>query len=127
MPNSVKQQTDISNDTRQIVYERQKGFSPFGNWLGTSCDYHHVVNSGLGVKGVGYEWNIVALTREEHRSIHDKQPIKVNGIKKYSYDEAITIIKNHLKINYIGWGEEKCKVHKGFDKEDYKVIRRGKL
>lgn len=122
MPNK---QTEISNETRQEVYQRQKGFSPFGNWLGNSCDYHHVVNSGLGVKGVGYEWNIIALTREEHRSIHDHQPIKVNGLIKYTYEEAITIMKNHLKICYPNWCEEKCKVHKGWEIKDYKIIKKG--
>lgn len=123
MAKKVLEQTEITNDTRQIVYQRQKGFSPFGNWLGESCDYHHVVNSGLGVKGVGWEWNIIALTRLEHQAIHNHQPIKVGSVDRYTYEEAITLMKNHLKLHYPNWCEEKCKVHKGWEKEDYGIMK----
>lgn len=120
MPNK---QTIISEETRKVVYDRQNGFSPFGQFLGSRVEYHHFIGSGLGEKGVGYEWNIVALTPEEHRAIHDHQPIKVYGRQRYTYDEAITIIGNHLKLNYSGWAKDKCKIKKGYAKEDYGIRR----
>lgn len=123
MPNN---QTIISDLTRKKVRERQNNFSPFGNWLGQYCEFHHVVGSGLGIKGVGYEWNVVALTFDEHRAIHDHQPIKVNGKVRYTYEEAITLMKNHLKLHYPNWCEEKCKVHKGWEVKDYEIIVKGK-
>ena len=124
MPNN---QTIISDLTRKHVRERQNNFSPFGNWLGQSCHFHHVIGSGLGEKGVGYEWNVIALTCEEHMAIHQHQPIKVYGLVKYTYDEAITIMKNHLKTHYPNWTEKKCKVHKGWEASDYEITRRNKL
>ena len=129
MAKSITRITDITDETRRIVLERQDNLSPFGQWLGRGVEFHHVVASeGLGEKGVGLEFNLVALTPTEHRSIHDKKGIVINGRQRYTYDEAITLIKNHLKINYPNWSEEKCKFHKGWTKEDYKISRRkGKL
>lgn len=125
MPNK---QTIISDDTRKVVLLRQNNFSPLGSYVGNGCEFHHVCSSGLGEKGVGYEWNVVALTPQEHRAITDHQPIKVNGKVRYQYEEAITLIKNHLKLHYINWSEEKCKVKKSYKESDYGIKRReGKL
>lgn len=125
MPNSVRQQTDITDEEKQIVLKRQNYKSISGVWLGTNihnCDFHHCINSGLGIKGVGFEWNLVAITRQEHMAIHNHD----KKIGRYTYDEFITLIKNHLKLNYINWCEEKCKVKKGYTKEDYEILPRNK-
>lgn len=121
MPNK---QTIITEATRKKVLERQNYLSVFGQWLGNGVEMHHVCTSGLGEKGVGYEWNVCALSTEEHRAITDHQPIKVNGKEIYTYEEAITIMKNHLKINYPNWCESKCKVKKGYSESDYGIKRR---
>lgn len=127
MPNSVRKQTDITDEEKTIVLKRQGYRSISGYWLGTdihNCDFHHVVNSGLGVKGVGYEFNLVAITREEHRCLHDGQPISMFNKVIYTNQQFKSLCKNHLKLNYINWKEENCKVKKGYSKEDYGVKRR---
>lgn len=125
MPNK---QTIISENTKKAVLERQNNLSIFGQWLGNGVEFHHVCTSGLGEKGVGYEWNVVALNPQEHRAITDHKPIVINGRVRYSYEEAITLIKNHLKINYPNWCESKCKVKKGYKESDYGIKRKeGKL
>lgn len=113
----------ITPDTRRAVLERQHNKSISGRYLteGTASFHHYVERSS---SGVGYEWNIVALTFEEHRAVHDHQPIKVGKRVLYTYDQFITLIRNHLVINYEGWSENCCKFHKGWEIEDYGVIRR---
>lgn len=123
MGRSITKITEISQETRKIVLERQNNISPLGQWLGRGVEFHHVCTSGLGEKGVGYEWNVVALTPEEHRCITDHKPIFINGKQRYTYEEAITLIKNHLKMNYGKWSEDKCKVHKGWEEKDYGIKR----
>ena len=113
---------EISADTKQTVLERQGFRSISGVALGSTAEFHHVIfRSG---SGVGYEWNIVALTPEEHRLFHDKRDIPVNGRCRYSWIEFDILMKNHLKLWYDGWSEEKCKYHKYCEEEDYEVIRR---
>lgn len=112
---------EISEDTKRRVMDRQHGRSISGAALTSSVEFHHCVFRSAG--GVGYEWNIVALTPYEHRCIHDRQPIKVYGRNRYSYDEFITLIKNHLKICYPEWSEDKCRYHKGWEEEDYEIAR----
>lgn len=125
MANSTTKQTEITDDEKEIVLKRQNYHSISGVYLGTdihNCDFHHVVNSGLGIKGVGYEWNLVALSRNEHRLLHDHQ-----NIGRYSYLDFIIICKNHLKLRYANWNEDKCKVKKGYSKDDYGVKYAGNL
>lgn len=114
-------QTEITQKTKADVLIRQRGMSISGAWLGNNVNFHHVIGTGLGEKGVGYEWNVIALTPEEHRWVHDHQPIKVGNHVRYTYEEFITLMKNHLKINYPNWTEEKCKVHKGWEEKDYGI------
>lgn len=130
MANSIRKQTDISDEEKELVLKRQNYRSISKVFIGNNiknCDFHHVINSGLGEKGVGYEWNLVAITRYEHRQITDHKGISIHGIDgevKYKYEEFISAMKNHLKVNYTNWSEANCKVHKGYSKEDYGVKRR---
>lgn len=114
---------EISQDTKERVLERQHHRSISGVAL-SDPTFHHCVSRGQG--GVGYEWNIVALTFDEHRALHDGQPIKVNGRERYTNDEFITLIHNHLALRYDGWSRDKCKYHKYWDEEDYGVKRCGR-
>lgn len=117
---------EISIETKNAVLERQKSFSIFGCFLtSNTATFHHVVPRSSS--GVGYEWNIVALSFDEHRAYHDHQPIKVNGRVRYTWEEADTLIKNHLKLKYDGWELKKCKYKKGYEIEDYGITRRNKI
>lgn len=87
-----------------------------------NVEFHHVIYRSDS--GIGYEWNIVALTRDEHRWVHDHQPIMVNGRVRYSWDEFNIIMKNHLKKMYEGWSEYSCRFHKYWEEKDYGVTRR---
>lgn len=113
----------ISKETKQAVYDRQHGMSLFSHHPITveMCCCHYV---GRGEKsGVGYEWNIVGLTPEEHRELDLNKPITVNGREKYTNKEAHALIHNHLMKMYLGWSREKCSYHKWFTEEDYGVRR----
>lgn len=118
---------EISQATKEKVLERQGNRSISGVALTPyNVNFHHTVYRSLS--GVGYEWNVCAITAEEHRLFHDKQGIPVNGRPRYSWIEFDILMKNHLKICYEGWTEEKCKFHKYWSEEDYGVTRRkGKL
>lgn len=91
----------------------------------TSVEFHHFVHRSAS--GIGYEWNIIALTPEEHRAVHDHKPIKVNGRERYTPAEFDTLMRNHLILNYDGWTVEKCKYHKYWSEEDYGIKKREKL
>lgn len=120
-----KQAIEVSDKTKRAVLDRQKFMSISGATLfPSSTEFHHVVPRSAS--GVGYEWNIVALTFEEHRSYHDHQPIKVNGRVRFTWEEFDTLIHNHLKINYGGWSEKICKFQKYKEEEDYEIHRRDK-
>ena len=96
---SFKEAKQITTDTRRAVLERQNYKSISGRYLTEeSASFHHYVERSSS--GVGYEWNIVALTFEEHRAIHDHQPIKWGKRVLYTYDQFITLIRNHLIIHY---------------------------
>lgn len=113
---------DISESTKKAVLERQKGKSISGVPLYNTVEYHHV--RFRSDSGVGYEWNIVALTFEEHRLYHDKKGIKINGRNRYTWQEFDTLMKNHLKYHYPNWTWEKTKYQKYWSKEDYNIERR---
>ena len=118
---------EISQTTKEKVLERQ-GYRSISGVVLTpyNVDFHHVIYRSSS--GVGYEWNLCGITAEEHRLFHDKQDIPVNGRPRYSWIEFDILMKNHLKICYEGWTEEKCKFHKYWSEEDYGVTRRkGKL
>ena len=119
------QAKEISIETKKRVLERQHNKSISGVAINLNSDFHHYVFRSHG--GVGYEWNIVGLTREEHDILHDiiKGDIKVNGRGRYSKDEFLTLIRNHFKTEYVNWSEEKCHYNKYFDsEEEYGVKRR---
>ena len=113
---------EITQATKEKVLERQGFRSISGVALGNTADFHHVIFRSSS--GIGYEWNVCAITPEEHRLFHDKQDIPVNGRCRYSWIEFDILMKNHLKIAYEGWSEEKCKFHKYWSEEDYGVTRR---
>jgi len=122
MATKLSKAKEISPKTRKTVLERQKGRSISGVYLMPySTEFHHFIyRSG---SGVGYEWNVVALTSEEHRAVHDHQPIKIFGRERYSADEFEILMRNHLKENYTNWSEDLCRYRKGWNEEDYEVKR----
>ena len=108
MASKLTKAKEISETTKKIVLERQNNKSISGVPLTIqTADFHHV--RPRSSSGVGYEWNIVAITREEHRLLHDKQDIKLYGRTRWTWQEFETLIKNHLKIKYHNWTWEKCK------------------
>lgn len=114
---------EISYETKVKVLDRQANRSITGVFLSPhNTDFHHVIYRSDS--GIGYEWNIVALTRDEHRLVHDHQPIMVNGRVRYSWDEFNILMKNHLKKMYEGWSEYSCRFHKYWEEKDYGVTRR---
>ena len=120
----------ISVDTRRAVLERQNYKSISGRHLTEeSASFHHYVERSSS--GVGFEWNIVALTFEEHRAIHDKKDILYDPYRSklvlYTYERFMEKIIEHLKENYEGWSEDLCKFHKGWEIEDYGITRRTHL
>lgn len=116
----------ITLETRKAVLDRQGNRSISGAYLteGTAS-FHHYVERSSG--GVGYEWNIVALTFEEHRAVHDHQDIKIGKRVLYTYKQFITLMRNHLIINYENWSEDRCKYKKRLLEEEYGVVRRTRL
>ena len=122
MKGDYKKAKDISVETKTKVLERQNFTSPSGVSLyGKEVEFHHVVPRSAS--GVGYEWNIVALTKQEHRELTDHQDITVNGKPYYTYKEFDTLCKNELKLNYYNWTEKGCKYHKGWEEKDYEIKR----
>lgn len=111
---------EISLETKEKVLKRQNYKSISGVSLsGKQIDFHHYVSRGCS--GVGYEWNIVAITFDEHRRLHDGNNIQVNGRDRCTPQEFETLIHNHLIQKYKGWSKDKCKYHKGWKEEDYEV------
>lgn len=116
----------ITQKTKQAVYERQKGRSILSGQPITisMCCCHFV---GRGEKsGVGYEWNIVGLTPEEHMMLDQNRPLwiyKSNSVTKLENSEMHQMIEEHLKENYNGWSKEKCSYHKYWEEKDYEVYR----
>lgn len=118
-----KKAKDISQATKEKVLARQNGRSVTGVILYQgNTEFHHV--RPRSDSGVGYEWNIVAITKEEHRLYHDHQPIKVNGRVRYSWEEFNTLLKNHLILRYLNWDWEKTKYHKYWEEDDYGIVAR---
>lgn len=114
---------EISFETKQKVLDRQGNRSITGVYLAPwNTDFHHVIYRSES--GIGYEWNIVALTKEEHRLFHDHQPIPVNGRVRYSWDEFNILMKNHLKLRYENWTEDNCRFRKYAEEKDYQVTRK---
>lgn len=110
---------EISAKTKNEVLDRQHNRSITGVYLTPyNCEFHHVIQRGSG-SGVGLAFNIIALTFDEHRAYHDKQNILVNGRKRYTWMEFEIIMKNYLKIQYPGWREDICHIHKYWEEKDY--------
>lgn len=125
-----KEAKSITPETRKAVLERQGGTSISGRYLteGTAS-FHHYVERSSG--GVGYEWNIVALTFEEHRAVHDKRPILVDPYRSkqilYEHKRFVEKMREHLMENYINWSEDNCKYKKRLLEQDYGIVRRTRL
>lgn len=117
---------EISLETKKAVMERQGWRSISGVYLTEDhVEFHHVVGRGVG--GIGLEFNIVAITPEEHRAFHDGADIKVNGRKRYTAKEFGTLMRNHLILRYPHWNAESCKYHKMWSETDYwNAIKKGK-
>lgn len=114
---------EISLETKQKVWDRQQGRSISGVALSPyNTEFHHVIPRSSS--GIGYEWNIVAITNEEHRWYHDHSNIKVNGRDRYTYLEFEILMKNHLKLHYENWEEARCRFRKYAEEQDYGVIRK---
>lgn len=113
---------EVTEATKKKVLERQNYKSISGAALTTrSVNYHHVLPRSSS--GVGYEWNIVALTTEEHMMYHDHLSIVFNGRELFTWEEFDTLIKNHLKIHYPNWSLKLCRYNKyNESEEDYGVI-----
>lgn len=112
---------EVTNKTKRIVLERQNYKSISGVLLTIgNTEFHHV--RPRSSSGVGYEWNIVALTIEEHKAVTDHTDIKFYGRKRWSYEKFNTLIKNHLKIHYPNWTYKACKYQKGYEVEDYGIM-----
>lgn len=110
----------ITTRTKEKVFKRQNGKSILSGETITleQCCCHFI---GRGLGGVGYEWNIVGLTADEHRLLDENKPIIVRGKVRYTNQEAQTLIRNHLILNYSGWSVDKCKYKKWFEEQDYGV------
>ena len=91
---------EISYETKCKVLDRQGNRSITGVFLSPyNTEFHHVIPRSAS--GIGAEWNICAITSEEHRAFHDHQYILVNGRKRYTYLEFDILMKNHLKKMYL--------------------------
>ena len=108
---------EMSFKTKCEVMDRQCSRSLTKVYL-SHPSFHHVVERGAG-SGVGLAFNVVALTFEEHRAVHDHQPIIVNGKQMYTWDEFQIVMKNYLKVQYPAWTEEACHIHKYWSEQDY--------
>lgn len=109
---------EISYETKCQVLDEQGNRSITGVYLAPwNTDFHHIIYRSA--EGVGLAFNICALTKDEHRAVHDHQPIVVNGKARYSWDEFQILMKNRKKLAYPHWSEDKCKFHKGWDEQDY--------
>lgn len=116
------QTKEISDKTKKAVLERQGYRSITNAYLNErTASFHHYIHRSAS--GIGYEWNIVALTFDEHRAVHDHQPIKVNGRVRYTYEEMDTLMRNHLILHYRNWSVDNCKYKKRMSEADYKVER----
>ena len=110
---------EISLATKQEVLDRQESRSITGVYLTPyNTTFHHVMERGAE-SGVGLAYNIIALTFDEHRAYHDHQDIMVNGRKRYTWIEFEIIMKNYLKLQYHGWNEDACRIHKYWEIKDY--------
>ena len=123
MKSKLTKAKEISYETKCKVLDRQGNRSITGVMLSPyNVEFHHVVPRSAS--GIGYDWNIVAITKDEHRWYHDHANIRVNGKDRYTYLEFEILMKNHLKKMYIGWAEEKCKFRKYAEENEYGVTRR---
>lgn len=109
---------EISEKTKLAVLERQKYKSVVSNLPLTlqTASFHHYVERGQS--GIGYEWNIVALTFNEHRALHDG-----NKVFKFTSKQAEALIHNYLSRMYKHWSKDNCKYHKWYTEKDYGVTR----
>jgi len=119
MKSKLTKAKEISPQTKQEVLERQGYRSITGVYIPDiqHGSFHHVISRGC--EGVGLAFNVVALTPEEHRWVHDESPIKVNGKNRYSAIEFEILMKNHLKLHYPNWREEYCMFQKYYEEKDY--------
>lgn len=63
-------QTDDINDYRSIEELKQKVVYSEASGR-TPVEYHHIVSRGADAAAINEAWNILAITKEEHREFHD--------------------------------------------------------
>lgn len=120
MVSEFQKAKDITQKTKLAVLERQNYKSVISNNPLTleTASFHHFIERGQS--GIGYEWNVVALTFEEHRYLmHDK--ITYNNVEPKQAEE---IIVKHFKDNYDNWTRDNCKYRKWYAEKDYGVNRK---
>lgn len=117
----------INEITRQNVRKRQDFRSITGIWLGESGGHmHHFISRGRS--GVGFEWNLILMTDDEHQQYHNGGLVRVNGTNiVYTHEEFTDKMRDYLISQYDGWSEERCRFHKFWEYKDYKVQRKGNL
>lgn len=120
---------EISKETKQKVWERQNGKSLFAPYKPISvemCCCHFVSRGGNNRHGrtvsggIGEEWNIFGCYQVGNDNEHTRFD-EGKSVNNLTNEEAIIVVENHLKRNYIGWELDKCSYHKGWEKEDYGI------
>lgn len=131
MKGDFKKAKEISKETKIKVWERQRGrslFAPYKPITIDMCCCHYVSRTGndrhgkSGSAGVGYEWNIFGCYQTPWDNEHDlfDDGKKIGNLTN---DEAVSVVENHLKFNYLNWERDKCRFHKGWSEEDYMITR----
>ena len=97
--------------------ERQDGLSITGRSLGNGVNYHHIVSKGS--EGVGYEFNVIALTPDEHIAYHRGSAVLTEFKTIRNRKEFDQFIDDYMKNFYPNWSRSKCKYVPGWSEEDY--------
>lgn len=110
---------EITIETKKAVLQRQHNRSLASDKYLTleTADFHHYVERGQS--GLGYEWNIVAITREEHTNLHSG-----NKVGRYKNKDFEVYMHNYLLKMYKHWTRDNCKYKKWYAEKDYGVERR---
>lgn len=116
---------EISYETKQMVWERQKGkslFAPYRPITVEMCCCHYISRAN---GGLGEEWNIFGCYQtpwlNEHY-MYDGQ-LNIGNKLNVTREQMKTIVSNHLKRNYFNWSEQNCKYNKYKEIKDYEVKR----
>lgn len=119
MVSDFQKAKDISLETKIEVLKRQHNRSLASDKYLTldMADFHHFITRGQS--GIGYEWNIIAITREEHIALHSG-----NKVGRFENKDFDIYVQNYLLKMYKHWSRDVCKYHKWYAPKDYGVERR---